>query len=95
MVVIAVVGITISTAVGGVAAQTFSLERRTVAHWVGQNHAHRMRMTQRRDTGALAEGRDTTRILMADRDWEVVTEIEATDSPLIPPRRDLGLRTHR
>ena len=42
MVVIAVVGISISSAIGNVAQQTFSLERRTVAHWVAQNHVYRI-----------------------------------------------------
>ena len=83
VVVIAVVGITISTAVGGVANQTFSLERRTVAHWVGQNQLHRLRISLRSEARILPEGRDSTRVYMGGRDWEVRTAISATDSPFM------------
>jgi general secretion pathway protein I len=83
VVVIAVVGITISTAIGGVANQTFSLERRTVAHWVGQNQLHRLRISLRNEAQVLPEGRDSTRLFMGGRDWEVRTAITATDSPVM------------
>lgn len=81
VVVIAVVGITISAAVGGVASQTYSLERRTVAHWVGQNQLHRLRISLRGDARVLPEGKDSVRVYMGDRDWEVRTEVSATDHP--------------
>jgi general secretion pathway protein I len=81
MVVIAVVGVTISAAVGGVASQTFSLERRTVAHWVAQNQMHRLRISLRQAARVLPEGKDSVRIYMGQRDWEVRTEISATDHP--------------
>ncbi len=83
MVVLAVVGIGISTAIGDVAGQTYSLERRTIAHWVGQNQVNRLRIEQRKEARTLPEGKDSVRVLMSDRDWEVLTEIKATDSPLI------------
>jgi general secretion pathway protein I len=83
MVIIAVVGIAVSTAIGGVANQTYSLERRTLAHWVGQNQVNRLRMQQRGENKVIAEGKDSVRVLMGDRDWEVVTQIKATDSPLM------------
>ncbi|MEM7079818.1 MAG: type II secretion system minor pseudopilin GspI [Pseudomonadota bacterium] len=83
VVIIAVVGIAISTAIGRVANQTFALERRTIAHWVGQNQVHQMRMAGRGENVVLAEGKNSVRVLMAERDWEVVTEVKATDSPLM------------
>jgi general secretion pathway protein I len=83
VVVIAVVGTTISTAIGGVAKQTFSLERRTVAHWVGQNQLHRLRISLRNEAKVLPEGRDSTRVFMGARNWEVRTAITATDSPVM------------
>ena len=83
MVVIAVVGITISTATGNVASQTFTLERRTMAHWVGQNQINRLRLSLRGDNSALPEGKDTVRVYMGKRDWQVRTEIKATDHPWI------------
>ncbi len=81
LVVIAVVGISVSQAIGGVASQTYNLERRTVAHWVGQNQLHRMRIARRGLSNAIPEGRDTTRVFMGNRDWEIRTSISSTDHP--------------
>jgi len=81
VVVIAVVGITISAAVGSVASQTYTLERRTMAHWVGQNQLHRIRISQRSSDATALKGKDTTRIFMGERDWEVRTTVSATDVP--------------
>jgi len=83
VVVIATVGITISNAIGGVANQTFTLERRTMAHWVAQNQLHRLRISLRNDDSAIPEGKDTVRVFMGERDWEVRTEITATDHPWV------------
>jgi general secretion pathway protein I len=83
VVVIAVVGITISTAIGGVASQTFSLERRTVAHWVAQNEINRLRISLRQEKRALPEGKDRQRVFMGERDWEVETVVKATDHPWV------------
>ena len=83
VVVIAVVGITVSNAIGGVASQTYTLERRTMAHWVGQNQLHRLRISLRNDDSAIPEGKDTVRIFMGEREWEVRTEITATDHPWV------------
>jgi general secretion pathway protein I len=83
VVVIAVVGITISTAVGNVANQTFSLERRTVAHWVAQNQVNQLRISLRQERRPIPEGKDTVRIYMGKRDWEVRTEIKSTDHPWV------------
>lgn len=83
VIVIAVVGITVSTAIGGVASQTYTLERRTMAHWVGANEMTRLRLELRVEPRVLPEGRETTRVYMGERDWEVRTSIIATDSPLL------------
>ncbi|MEM9624497.1 MAG: type II secretion system minor pseudopilin GspI, partial [Pseudomonadota bacterium] len=85
MTVIAVVGITISSAVGGVASQTYTLERRTMAHWVGQNQLHRIRINQRRvqpdGSSPGLRAKDTTRVFMGERDWEILTTVTSTDLP--------------
>ncbi len=82
VVVIGLTGTAISTAIGGVASQTHTLERRTMAHWVGQNHIHRLRMA-RTNAGAVPEGKDSSRLFMGSREWEVRTEITKTELPLI------------
>ena len=81
--IIGVMGAAISTAVGGVANQTQGLEQRTVASWIASNHLARMRMLQRRDAQPLAEGTKQTRLVFADRQWEVETEIKTTDHPWV------------
>lgn len=86
--VIAVAGIAISRAVGGVAGQSYSLERRTMAHWVAQNQVNRLRIARQTQTDEvtgdrppLPEGKDSVRLFMGDRDWEVRTQIIGTDHP--------------
>ena len=81
--IIGVIGAAVSTAVGGVANQTRGLELRTVASWIASNHLTRMRMLQRREPQSLPEGTRQTRLVFADRQWEVETEIKTTDHPWI------------
>lgn len=83
VVILAIVGTTISTAIGGVVNQTFSMERRTLAHWIGQNEISRLRLDLKADPRALPEGRDTRRVFMAEREWDVRTSVIATDQPLL------------
>ena len=81
--IIGVIGAAVSTAVGGVANQTRGLEQRTVASWIASNHLTRMRMLQRREPQSLPEGKKQTRLVFADRQWEVETEVKSTDHPWI------------
>ena len=81
--IIGVMGAAVSTAVGGVANQTRGLEQRTVASWIASNHLTRMRMLQRREPQSLPEGTKQTRLVFADRQWEVETEVKSTDHPWI------------
>ena len=77
------VGTTLANAIGGVSSQTFALERRSVAHWIAQNHVTRMRIDLTANPRVLSVSRDTTRIFMAQREWDVRTQVIATDHPLI------------
>ena len=79
--VIAVVGLTVSSAVGNVAAQTYTLEQRLVAHWVAENHLARLRLARIGDTDAIAAGRETERVLMSGRTWRVERDIRETTHP--------------
>lgn len=81
--IIAVVGTAVSTALGGVANQTRSLEQRTVANWIASNHLTRMRMRQRQESQPLREGKQQSRLVFADREWEVETQVKATEHPWI------------
>ena len=79
--VIAVVGLTVSSAVGNVAAQTYTLEQRLVAHWVAENHLARVRLSRIGSTDAVATGRESERVRMSGRDWRVEREITETTHP--------------
>jgi general secretion pathway protein I len=81
VVIIGSVGTAIATAIGGVANQTFSLERKTVANWVASNHVTKIRITQRAESKALSEGKINTQVFMAQRQWEIETTTLATDHP--------------
>ena len=81
--IIGVIGAAVPTAVGGVANQTRGLEQRTVASWIASNHLTRMRMLQRREATSLTEGTTQTRLVFADRQREVESEIKTTDHPWI------------
>ena len=79
--IVGVIGAGISTAIGGMANQTRGLEQRSLANWIASNHLTRMRMLQRREAQSLAEGTEQTRLVFADRQWEVETQIKTTDHP--------------
>ena len=81
--IVGVIGAGISTAIGGMANQTRGLEQRTLANWIASNHLTRMRMLQRREAQSLAEGTEQTRLVFADRQWEVETKIKTTEHPWI------------
>lgn len=83
LMVFAVMGLTISARVGDVVNQTYSLERRTVAHWVASNHMNRLRLARRTSNEALATGTERERVIMGGREWVVEIEIQETTSPLL------------
>lgn len=83
LVVFAVLGFAVTSRVGSVVNQTYSLERRTVAHWVAENHMSRLRLTRRQDTEPMPTGRDRERVRMGGREWVVETEVEETTYPLL------------
>ena len=81
VVIIGSVGTVVATAIGGVANQTFSLERKTVANWVASNHITQIRIAQRVDAKVLPEGKINTQVFMAQRQWEIETITQTTDHP--------------
>lgn len=83
VIVLAIVGSSIATAIGGVVNQSYAMERRTLAHWIGQNEIARLRIDLRAEPRILPEGRDYRRVFMGEREWDVRTSIIATEVPLI------------
>ena len=78
LVVFAVLGFTVAARVGDVVNQTFSLERRTVAHWVAGNHLSRLQIVSATSTDPVATGRNRDRVTLAGRDWLIETVISNT-----------------
>ncbi len=91
LVVFAVLGFTVTSRVGDVVNQTYSLERRTVAHWVAENHLNRLRVARRLTTEPLPTARERERVIMAGREWVVETEVQETAYPLL---RRVDVRVH-
>lgn len=81
LVVFAVVGFAVSARVGDVVNQTFSLERRLVAHWLAQNQLMRLRLANEQDEAAVPTGRDRERVIMGDREWLLNVEVSETSHP--------------
>ena len=79
--VIAVVGLAVSSAVGNVVNQTYTLEQRLVAHWVAENHLARVRLARTGLTDALPTGRESERVRMSGRTWRVERDIRETTHP--------------
>jgi general secretion pathway protein I len=100
LVVFAVLGFAVSTRVSDVVNQTFSLERRTVAHWVAMNQLTRLRLQNEREAAAVATGRNRERVFMSGREWLLDVAITDTAHPwlrrvevsvsLIQDEREIG-----
>ncbi len=59
LVVVALTGITVSSAVGNVVSQTYVLERRAVAHWVAENQLARAQLSRVDNVEPVAIARRT------------------------------------
>lgn len=78
--IFAVVSITIYGRIGDVLLQTGSLEARTFATWIAQNTLTRLQL-EVQPGEAPATGRTVENVTMANREWELHTEISATSDP--------------
>lgn len=83
LVILATAGIIVSTTVSNIASQTHSIERRQIAHWIGEDHLTRMRLAQRLRSEALSTGREVTRVDSGGRRWELRREVKTTDHPFV------------
>ncbi|MCZ6655813.1 MAG: type II secretion system minor pseudopilin GspI [Gammaproteobacteria bacterium] len=81
LVVVALTGITVSSAVGNIVSQTYILERRAVAHWVAENQLARTQLSRVDNVEPVATGRRTERVVMSGRTWRVDEEISQTTHP--------------
>ena len=81
LVVFAVLGFAVTSRVGDIVNQTYGIERRTVAHWVADNHLARLRISARASNDVLPTGRSQERVFMGDREWRLEVEVEDTTHP--------------
>ncbi len=81
LLVFSILGFAVSSRIGDIVNQTFNIERRTVAHWVTDNHLARLRITARASNDVLPTGRSQERIIMGDREWRLEVEVEDTSHP--------------
>ena len=82
LVVLAATGLALSSAMGNVAFQTWSLERRTAAHWVAENHLARAQLAQLNNSAPLEVGRHSETVMLSRRRWRVRQSVAETSHPL-------------
>ena len=82
LVVLAASGLALSSAVGNVAFQTWTLERRTAAHWVAENHLAGVQLARSGAGAPLEVGRQSETVVLSRRRWRVRQSIAETSNPL-------------
>ena len=81
LVVLAATGLALSSAIGNVAFQTWSLERRTAAHWVAENHLARAQLARLDNSAPLEAGRHSETVVLSRRRWRVRQSVAETSHP--------------
>ncbi|MXW50121.1 MAG: type II secretion system protein GspI [Gammaproteobacteria bacterium] len=82
LVVLAATGLALSSAIGNVAFQTWSLERRTAAHWVAENHLARAQLARLNNRAPMEAGRHSETVVLSRRRWRVRQSVAETSHPL-------------
>ncbi|MYE52401.1 MAG: type II secretion system protein GspI [Gammaproteobacteria bacterium] len=83
LVVLAATGLALSSAIGNVAFQTWSLERRTAAHWVAENHLARAQLARLNNRAPMEAGRHSETVVLSRRRWRVRQSVAETSHPLL------------
>ena len=60
--------------------QTGIIQERTLAYWIAENHLNQQRFLPRNDENFPGIGTDRSTVTMADQDWEIVMDVEATEN---------------
>ncbi len=61
--------------------QTSIIQERTLAYWIAENHLTQVRSGPRSEDSFPDIGSDRSEVTMADLEWEVVMDVEATENP--------------
>ncbi|MCB1643917.1 MAG: type II secretion system minor pseudopilin GspI [Pseudomonadales bacterium] len=78
--VLAVVGTALVRSATQTVTQTTTLQERTLGLWIAENEINRLRMAPRTDENFPSIGTRRYNLTMADRDWEVVVQVESTEN---------------
>lgn len=81
LLVFSILGFAVSSRVGDIVNQTFTIERRTVAHWVTDNHLARLKLSAQSSNQVLPTGRSQERVIMGNREWRLEVEVGDTSHP--------------
>ncbi|MDH5738613.1 MAG: type II secretion system minor pseudopilin GspI [Gammaproteobacteria bacterium] len=81
--VFAVLSMALIKSAAGTSQQTLRLEDKTLALIIAQNRMNEMRIVEKGKTRLPAKGRQREAVKLADRSWEVVVDVSATDNPAI------------
>lgn len=60
--------------------QTALIQDKTIAFWIAENQMAQFRAAPREDDTFQSTGTDRFSVNMADRDWEVVVDVSATEN---------------
>ena len=76
--VFATAGTLITSRVGDTSMQLFSLERKTIAHWVAENHLAKQYLSGRINDAPLKKEKNRVRATMGGREWRINSEVSDT-----------------
>ncbi len=79
--VFATAGTLITSRVGDTSMQLFSLERKTIAHWVAENHLAKQYLSARINDAPLKKEKNRVRATMGGREWRINSEVSDTSHP--------------
>ena len=79
--VFATAGTLITSRVGDTSMQLFSLERKTIAHWVAENHLAKQYLSGRINDAPLKKEKNRVRATMGGREWRINSELSDTSHP--------------
>ena len=61
-------------------AQTRQIQERSLAYWIAENQLNEIRSQPRGDDNYPSAGSDRLSVVMAQKDWELVVDYEATEN---------------
>ncbi|MEM7217552.1 MAG: type II secretion system minor pseudopilin GspI [Pseudomonadota bacterium] len=81
LVILAVASVAIYGRAGQSVSQLYSLEQRTIANWIAQDHITKLRIGRRNTTEPIAAGTEREEVYAASRLWDLRVETTETDHP--------------